>query len=132
MTRLNILQNTKVSVHNACLLLRLVVLTPNLEFVPPQHAARELRLAFEHAVDRAAHVIPEGTADCWVDRQLRGIARAGPTNSVWKCRIGNLSKRGRQRQRREARKIFLRNLRVLLSISLLWLHCMFLFSLKLL
>ena len=42
-----------------------------------------------------------------------------------------LSKRGRQRQRREARKMFLRNPRILLSISLLWLPCMFLFSLKL-
>ena len=45
-------------------------------------------------------------------------------------RLGTLSKRGRRRQRREARKIFLRNPRVLLSISLLWLPCMFLFSLK--
>ena len=44
----------------------------------------------------------------------------------------NLSKRGRQRQRREARKIFLSNPYILLSISLLWLPCMFLFSLKLL
>ena len=50
---------------------------------------------------------------------------------MW-LRIETLSKRGRQRQRREARKIFLRNPRILLSISLLWLHCMFLFSLKLL
>ena len=43
-----------------------------------------------------------------------------------------LSKRGRQHQRREARKIFLSNPYILLSISLLWLPCMFLFSLKLL
>ena len=43
-------------------------------------------------------------------------------------RLGTLSKWGRQR--REARKIFLPNPRVLLSISLLWLPCMFLFSLK--
>ena len=35
--------------------------------------------------------------------------------------LGTLSKRGRQHQRREARKIFLRNPRILLSISLLWL-----------
>ena len=42
--------------------------------------------------------------------------------------IGSLSKRGRQR--REARKIRLRNPRILLSIYLLWLPCMFLFSLK--
>ena len=33
--------------------------------------------------------------------------------------ISDLSKRGRQRQRREARKMFLRNPRILLSISLL-------------
>ena len=46
------------------------------------------------------------------------------------CRIGTLSKRGQQRKRREARKIFLRNPRILLSISLLWLPCMVLFSLK--
>ena len=44
--------------------------------------------------------------------------------------LGTLSKRGRQRQRREARRIFLRNPRISLSISLLWLPCMFLFSLK--
>ena len=31
-------------------------------------------------------------------------------------------KRGRQRQRREGRKIFLRNPRILLSISLLWFY----------
>ena len=38
----------------------------------------------------------------------------------------------RRRQRREAiaRKTFLRNPRVLLSTSLLWLPCMFLFLLK--
>ena len=35
--------------------------------------------------------------------------------------LGTLSKRERRRQHREARKIFLRNPRVLLSISLLWL-----------
>ena len=37
----------------------------------------------------------------------------------------NLSKRGRQRQRREARKIFLSNPHILLSISLLWLPVCF-------
>ena len=37
---------------------------------------------------------------------------------------------GQWRQHQEARKIFLRNPRILLSISLLWLHWMFLFSLK--
>ena len=42
--------------------------------------------------------------------------------------LGTLSKRGRQRQRRVARKIFLRNPRSFVSISLLWLPCMFLFS----
>ena len=46
--------------------------------------------------------------------------------------INTLSKWGRQRQRREANKIVLRNPRIILSISLLWLPCMFLFSLKLL
>ena len=46
--------------------------------------------------------------------------------------IGTLSERGRQRQRRKARKIFLPNPRILLSIPLLWLPCVFLFSLKLL
>ena len=44
--------------------------------------------------------------------------------------LGTLSKRERRRQRREARKLFLPNPRVLLSTSLLWLPCMFLFSLK--
>ena len=37
--------------------------------------------------------------------------------------LGTLSKRRRQRQCREARKIFLRNPGILLSISLLWLLC---------
>ena len=44
--------------------------------------------------------------------------------------LGTLSKRGRQQQHWEARKIFLSNPHILLSISLLWLPCMFLFSLK--
>ena len=43
--------------------------------------------------------------------------------------LGTLSKRGWQRQRREARKICIHNPRILLS-TLLWLPCMFLFSLK--
>ena len=46
--------------------------------------------------------------------------------------LGTLSKRGRQQQHWEARKIFLSNPHILLSISLLWLPCMFLFWLKLL
>ena len=39
--------------------------------------------------------------------------------------FSTLSKRGRQRQHREARRIFLRNPRILLSISLLWLPVCF-------
>ena len=50
-------------------------------------------------------------------------------NEQW---IGTLSKRGWQWQCQEARKIFLRNPLISLSVSLLWLPCMFLFSLKLL
>ena len=46
--------------------------------------------------------------------------------------LGTLSKRGRQRQCRESRNIFLSNSYILLSIYLLWLPCMFLFSVKLL
>ena len=41
---------------------------------------------------------------------------------------GSVSKRGRQRQRREVRKIFLHNPRI--SISFIWFPCMFLVSLK--
>ena len=51
-------------------------------------------------------------------------------NCTVDCRIGTLSKRGQQRKRREVRQTFLRNPRILLSISLLWLPCIFLFSLK--
>ena len=50
--------------------------------------------------------------------------------SSMRWRIGSLSKWGRQRQCWEARKVFLSNPYILLSISLLWLPCMFLFSLK--
>ena len=39
----------------------------------------------------------------------------------------SISKRGRQRQRREARNIFLSNPYILLNISLLWLQLLFLF-----
>ena len=47
------------------------------------------------------------------------------------CLTIKLDREGRQRQRLEGRKkIFLRNLHILLSISLLWFPCMFLFSLK--
>ena len=57
------------------------------------------------------------------------MQRASRVDHILK--IGTLSKRGRQCQRRETRKIFLRNPRILLNISaLLWLSCMFLFSLK--
>ena len=47
-------------------------------------------------------------------------------------KVGTLSKQGRQWQRREARKNISFNPYILLSISLLWLPCIFLFSLKLL
>ena len=57
-------------------------------------------------------------------------------NRSWKClvnlsdEIETLSKQGRQRQRRRQEKIFICNPRISLSISLLWLPCMFLFPLK--
>ena len=44
--------------------------------------------------------------------------------------LGTLSKWGQRHQSQEARKIFLHNPRLLLSTSLLWLPCVFLFSLQ--
>ena len=73
-----------------------------------------------------------------LSRELPNIAWNDESPSVITDTTGRISpdllslavKQGRQCQRREARKIFLRNPRIWLSISLLWLPCMFLFSLK--
>ena len=84
---------------------------------------------------RHPYCIPVGTfalrwpgSHRWCCLELRSEGGTIPQSA--KKFVGNLSKWGRQRQRQEARKIFLRNPRVLLSTSLLWLPCMFLFSLK--
>ena len=66
-------------------------------------------------------------------RRLVHVVELSPRDHLWispLLLIGTLSKWGRQRQQWEAKKIFLCNPYILLRISLLWLPCMFLFSLK--